>query len=400
MHIACIAADLIPGKLGGAEVHCVEVVKRLSQKHTITLFVGEDTSIQKLFSKNVTVVPVKYPKIPNLTGLAYILFAYPQISSYFVLRTSSPELAEGSHPDIIWSKQCYPQSVLGARLAKKFNLPHYITAQNPRLLHEELVVKGSLLKPLHSWLATMLDPLIKRAFASADLVAAVSTYSAEAAKEYGAKKVVIIPNGISPGDFKMHKYSPKKTWTLFTASSLIPRNGIDTLIDAVALLPKSLSWKLIIAGDGPDREKLVSLVKTGHGLSLQNQITFLGRVPNQDIPRLLSESDLFIRPSRHEGFGISFLEAMASGVPVIATPVGGIVDFVTDQKTGLLVPPDNPNALADAIVKLTSNKNLYLHLQGHAMDLARKHYNWDTITRQVESEMLKILRTSYVAPRT
>jgi glycosyltransferase involved in cell wall biosynthesis len=383
MHIACIAADLIPQKLGGAEVHCVEVIKRLSQKHTITLFVGEDTSIQNLFSPNVTVVPVKYPRIPNLIGMSFILFAYPKMYSYLINHKSLI--------DVIWSKQCYPQSVLGARLAKKFSLPHYITAQNPKLLHEELVVKGSLLKPLQSWLATMLDPLIKRAFASANTVAAVSTYSAKAAKEYGAKNVIVIPNGISPSDFKMHKYTPKKTWTLFTASSLIPRNGIDTLIDAVALLPSSLSWKLLIAGDGPLIKNLKLKTKN---FKIQSKVKFLGRVANHDIPKLLSESDLFIRPSRHEGFGISFLEAMASGVPVIATPVGGIVDFVTDQKTGLLVPPDNPQAIAGAIVKLTSNKNLYLHLQGHAMDLARKHYNWDNIARQVESEMKQIIHKS------
>lgn len=386
MVIVCIAADLIPGSLGGAEVHAVEVIKRLARRHQIILFVGKDTSIRVLFPHNVTVVPVIYPRIPNLMGLSYILFGYPQILSKIYHLSSNI--------DIVWAKQSFPQGVVAARLKNKIKVPLYITAQNPRLHYEELVLKGFYLKPFHFLLAKLIDPLISWSYSKADMVAAVSRYAGKLAKSYGAKHIKIIPNGISPVDYKMHRRGSHSPWRLFTASSLIPRNGLDVLIKTVALLPKDLDWHLTIAGDGPELKQLQNMVGANNYLPLQKQISFLGRVSNKDIPPMLQQADIFIRPSRYEGFGVSFLEAMASGVPVIGTKVGGIPDFVHHLETGLLVEPENPTAVAEAIVKLMGDPKLYFTLQKNALDLSRKCYNWDIISREVESTMLKITRKS------
>lgn len=172
---------------------------------------------------------------------------------------------------------------------------------------------------------------------------------------------------------------------IVTTSSLIPRNGLDTLVKACALLSSKLDWQLTIAGDGPERQSLEILA---HGLPVK----FLGRVPGAKIPQLLHTSNIFVRPSRFEGFGSSFIEAMAAGLPVIGTPVGGITDFLTDNQTGLLVPIDDAKALAAAITRLATNKRLWQKLSRAGKVLVRTRYSWDKVAQQVWFQWQKIIQ--------
>ncbi len=373
--ILCLVADINPNHLGGAEVHFVEVARRLSSSFKLILVTGPDSSVSTLLPQ-AKVIPVSYPKIPNFYGLSFILKAYLHL------------IRHPQHFDLIWAKQCYPQAPLGTLLKLKQKKPLYITAQNPRLHHEELVV-SPFLKPFHRLLASFLDPLISWSLKKADLVAAVSTYSALLAKNYGAPNIVIIPNGVNPKDFSPSKHpSRHKSLRLLTTSALIPRNGIDILIKATSLLPQKLDWHLTIAGTGPQEIYLKSLSKE-HKVS--NRITFLGRVQNTQVPDLLHQADIFIRPSRHEGFGVSFIEAMAAGVPVIATPVGGIPDFVIHRHTGLLAKSENPQSVADQIILLASGSKLSSKLSQNALKLVQDKYTWDKVSHQVKSAFDNLL---------
>ncbi|MEK7565627.1 MAG: glycosyltransferase family 4 protein [Patescibacteria group bacterium] len=172
---------------------------------------------------------------------------------------------------------------------------------------------------------------------------------------------------------------------IITTSSLIPRNGLDTLIKACAML--KIDWELTIAGDGPLHNDLENLaIKLG----IINRVKFLGRVPSEKIPELLKNNDLFVRPSRAEGFGNSFIEAMATGVPVIGTPVGGIVDFLISGETGLMVPVDNPKELALAIDKIYRDKAFTKKIINQAQKKAQE-YDWDIIAPKVLKEMYACL---------
>ena len=172
---------------------------------------------------------------------------------------------------------------------------------------------------------------------------------------------------------------------IITTSSLIPRNGIDTLIQACGLL--KIKWQLTIAGDGPERQKLEELAEK---LEIRPKVQFLGRVLNSKIPQLLKTSDIFVRPSRFEGFGASFIEAMAVGLPTIGTPVGGIVDFLTDNKTGFMVLPDKPIELAKKIEFIHDHPKLAKKVASAGQKLVRQKYNWDKIADKV-FEQWKIL---------
>src|SRR3989344_6719554 len=97
----------------------------------------------------------------------------------------------------------------------------------------------------------------------------------------------------------------------------------------MVLLP---AYELVIAGSGPQEQELKKLIRD---LNIAGRVKFLGTVSQEELPALLATSGLFVRPSRSEGLGIAFLEAMAAEVPVIATPIGGIPDFLKDYVTGL-----------------------------------------------------------------
>lgn len=182
MKILAICADIYPGKLGGAEVHFVEVLKRIAPKlETAIVFVGPNPPHFPKFPDNVTFKTVPYPHIPNLYGILYILFATP-VAIITALKLK---------PNLIWAKQEFPQAQVGALVKLFTGKPLYITSQNPLLGEEELVGKGGDI-------ATF---LVSLAFRVADTVAAVSSYSADQARKLGAKHVVVIPNGVDLAKF-------------------------------------------------------------------------------------------------------------------------------------------------------------------------------------------------------
>lgn len=354
MKILAIAADLDINNLGGAEAHFIEVLKRIAPRtEKVTVFTGP-----KAFKLDgVEVIPVSYPHIPGFFGLFYIIFATPLV----IARLRKEKY------DLIWAKQEYPQAQVGALVKLFTGLPLYVTSQNPRLHVEELTGWGRSF-------AFLLTPIISWAFRQADVVACVSQYSGNLARDFGAKNIVVIPNGVDPAKYGKAKDMDKKL-KIVTVSSLIPRNGVDVLIKACKFLPENLGWKLTIAGDGPLRKELEELAK-------DKRITFLGRVENSKIPALLAKHNLFVRPSRYEGFGSAFIEAMAAGVPVIGTPVGGIPDFLVNRKTGVVVSPDDPEALAAAIAARQD-------FSGNAVKLVREKYDWDKIAKLVFTQMQK-----------
>ena len=129
---------------------------------------------------------------------------------------------------------------------------------------------------------------------------------------------------------------------------------------------------ILIIGDGSERKNLENLVKK---LGLQEKVKFLGQIPNEKIPAYLAGADCFCLPSLREGFGIVILEAMAAGLPVIGTNVGGIKDLIEDGKTGLLIEPKNPQAISQAINKIYS---------GQKFSKANlKKYSWQNIASKV-----------------
>jgi glycosyltransferase involved in cell wall biosynthesis len=137
-----------------------------------------------------------------------------------------------------------------------------------------------------------------------------------------------------------------------TVARLEPTKGIKYLLDAAAIIDKEFpSVYFVIVGDGPEREFLQQYAVR---LGIEKKVFFIGF--RDDVPSLLRIFDIAVIPSVREGLSIFCLEALAAGCPVVASDVGGLAEIITSQKTGLLVPPKNAKALADALISLLKNR--------------------------------------------
>ncbi len=253
----------------------------------------------------------------------------------------------------------------------------------------------------------ILYPFWRLIFKRADRIQAISNYLADFAKRYGAIcPIEVVPNGVSLENFQFTIFNFQKksqnpnAKIIITTSRLVHKNGLDTLICAIPELHKLKikNCKLKILGSGPDELKLKQLVRD---LRVENYIEFLGHIDPEKIPEYLAKADIFVRPSRSEGLGSSFLEAMAAGLPVIGTAVGGIPDFLKNPSvssgqvaTGLLAKVDDPKDLAEKMKILLTDSKLYARLSENGRKLVLENYSWDLISSKMESifQKLKIKR--------
>jgi glycosyltransferase involved in cell wall biosynthesis len=140
--------------------------------------------------------------------------------------------------------------------------------------------------------------------------------------------------------------------------------------------------KLVIAGNGTERAFLEGLRSQ---LGLSDKVVFLGRKTPGEIRTFLREISLFVLASNWEGFGLAAVEAMASGIPVVATRVGGLLEIVEEGKTGFLVPPDEPLALAHRIICLLKNRDLRVEMGRAGRKRVETLFSLDTMMVKLET---------------
>jgi glycosyltransferase involved in cell wall biosynthesis len=215
---------------------------------------------------------------------------------------------------------------------------------------------------------------------------AISRESAhELTKWYPISKsdIVHIPHGVNIEQFHpdqpTHNAPDPEKFTLLHVGRLVSRKHVDLSLHALAALDRP-DVELLVAGDGTHRDRLESLAET---LGVADQTNFLGFVPDAELPSLYSSSDAFLFLSRYEGFGLTFLEAMASGTPVIGTPVGGFPDIVTDGEEGFVVER-HPESVADAIGQMADSVTLTENMSRRARTLAESR-TWDTVAAETEA---------------
>ena len=156
--------------------------------------------------------------------------------------------------------------------------------------------------------------------------------------------------------------------------------GLDVLIAAAAkIVARVPDARFVIAGEGPERESTLLQVRK---LGIENCFEFLGH--RDDVPALLAEADLFVLPSRSEAFPNAVIEAMAAGLPVVATHVGGIVELVQPERTGVLVPSEDPEALAAAVLNLMARPDRANALGRTARQAIDRRYSLSSMVSQFE----------------
>ncbi len=179
-------------------------------------------------------------------------------------------------------------------------------------------------------------------------LSAISTDIAERVRGYcGRDRIDILPPCFAGGEIPSER-TKEDDFVICSISRLAPRKGLDLTIRAIARL-KHLPLRYIMIGDGEERDRLAGIARS---LGIEDRVDIRGFVDDREKFRLLGESDLFVLPSLHEGFGICYIEAMSAGLPVIANGTGGQTDFIEDEVNGILLNRLDESELSGAIERL------------------------------------------------
>lgn len=269
-----------------------------------------------------------------------------------------------------------PQGFTGMLASAFVRIPHVIT------------VHGGDIFSLRSRLMTNLKRLALRS-ATAVTVNSSFTESATAQVAPDLMRVHRIPMGVDVADLTEEqrniaddirmRYRPQFSPCLIFVGRLVEEKGLEDAIRAVAMLRERFPRiHLLVVGDGQDRERLEQLTNQ---LALGDHVHFCGWVPSQTVRALLSAADVFIGSSRTgpdgwvEAQGLTFLEAMTVGTPVIATKLGGIVDAVRHEETGLLVQERAPHEIAAAVVRLLNDSPLQATVRENAKAMVERRFS-------------------------
>jgi glycosyltransferase involved in cell wall biosynthesis len=204
------------------------------------------------------------------------------------------------------------------------------------------------------------------------------------------ESIAVIPNGMDVAAFpdRSRDRVGRPVRSVITVANLRREKSHETLVAAAAMLrPEFPDARFQIVGAGPRRAELEALV---HARQLDGVMTFLGH--REDVAGLLSEADAFVLPSRSEALPNSVIEAMAAGLPVIASDVGGLPDLIDGGRTGLLVEPGSPEALAAALRELFTDSKKAAALGDAARLHVRQRYSFDRMVKAFEDLYLAGLR--------
>jgi glycosyltransferase involved in cell wall biosynthesis len=315
-------------------------------------------------------------KLPDINGLTIHQISIPTPEMAFPIASAlTPLLIRKIKPDIVHGNYLLTYGFYAA-------LAHY----HPLLQ----MAWGSdvLIAPKNR----VYRPIVKYSLKHADLV----TVDCEMGKKaivklrYPAENILVFPWGIDIKKFNPHVDGRDIRDYLDWQDNLVvvctrqhkPVYGLEYLINAISVvIKKEPTARFLLIGSGPLTDDLKKKVKV---LKIENYVKFTGMVPNEDLPKYLAASDLYVSSSLSDGTSVCLLEAMAVGLPVVVTDVDAILEWVTEGKNGLVVPKKNPAALAKAICALLEDDNLRKKFGETNYKIAKKRASWDDNVKVLE----------------
>lgn len=383
---------------GGAELALRHITDRIDDVEFDLIALRFDRNLPRVERVgNITVYRVGFSKrSPTARDLMrFPLYLLKVFFAFSALRKAL-SLYRVRRYDAVWAMMSYAGIPAALFKLRHPRVPFLLTLQEG----------DSIAHITKRWRIKMIWPLYRMVFTKATFVQTISHYLAEFARAMGYKgPLEVIPNGVDVQKFAIENEKFKgdelrqklgigeNEKIIITTSRLVEKNAVGDLIMALRDLDANI--KLLILGTGSLEEQLRLLAKK-YGLG--GRVRFAGYVDIQEIPQYLAISDVFCRPSLSEGFGSSFIEAMAAGVPVVATPVGGIIDFLFDpeknpekEPTGLFCDVRDPKSIAQKVKQFLSDDALRARIVANARKLAQEKYNWDLIAKEMQEKIFNTL---------
>jgi len=312
-------------------------------------------------------------EVLRLKGLNFKLYA--MISEYPYLPNLSSFL-KNIKPDILHSdSHLFLTTFSAVKEAKKLRIPSVVT------VHGVSAERGIFINFFqYGYLYTV----GKWIFRNATRIVCLTRSDAYEVMKYGAdeSKIRIVPNPVDLNLFKPSK--EKSNDPLFVwVGRFVSEKGLPYLVEAIEGVVRDCNdAKFILIGHGPLLPLIKDMVKKA---GLNEYVRFTGFIDPMSVSHVLSRATAFVFPSLKEGMPKAVLEAMACGLPIIASSISGIDEFVKDKYNGLLVPPRNPSVLAETIMNVISDKRLTTKLGVNARKTVETNHNWNTILNVLDS---------------
>lgn len=284
--------------------------------------------------------------------------------------------------DLIIAWSGIPAGYLAMRLSDHFQIPYIVLLRGA-----DVPFYDKRWKILDTFFLQYLSPLVWKK--SASTIANSKGLRDLAYRTSRKKKIDLLYNGIDQTIYHPAFEKKRNIAQICCAGRLNPVKGFDLIIRAVANLSRPCHLK--IAGDGPQKERLNALIKE---LGVEDRVTLLGRKGKEELIALYQESSLFCLPSHQEGMSNALLEAMACGLPVVSTNVGGAEELVDGN--GIIVPCGAPKALQDALEALLFDEKKLLAYGKRSLEIA-KEFSWDSIANQMLTLWKKIIEEETVS---
>ena len=373
MRILIINSEYPPvgGGAGNASAHIARELTAMGQEVTVLTCRFADFPHDEL-RQGIHLV-----RVPSLRRSESSSGSLEQLSFMIGAIFGSIRLARQGRPDGVITFFGVPSGPSGWVLRKIFKVPYIVSLRGgdvPGFRPYDFALYHRLI-----------GPIIHLVWNGAETIVANSKGLGKLAKKFAPnKEIEIIPNGVDLNAF----LNTPRSWTpprLLFVGRLVYQKGLDVLLAALAKLI-DLKWEITIVGDGSQLEELEQMA---FSLGIQDRIYFAGWRSHDELIHYYQEANLFVFPSRHEGMPNALLEAMSSGLPAIATRIAGNEELILDRHSGLLIPPNDIEALTDALRELLTKEDLRRKMGTAAREHIAHSYSWK-MTAQAYLDLLKV----------
>lgn len=354
----------IGGGAGNASANLARCLADLGHKvRVVTARFGDQPHLEKSANLTVIRIPALRRKQDRSGALEQIVFIIS--ASFWTLR-----LVRQFKPNVTLAFFGVPSGAVALFIKLVTKIPYVVSLRGGDVPGFRPYDFGTYHK--------LIAPLLRIIWKQASAIVANSNGLRELAVQFDARfEIPVIPNGV---DLELYKTDTRSATTprLFSVGRIVHQKGLDLAMQALSGL-KDLNWEWHIAGDGPQLHVLKLLAQK---LGIADRVHFLGWQAREQLIEQYQWSNLFLFPSRHEGMPNAVLEAMASGLPVIASRIAGNEELVSDGEAGILFPSEAIEALRAALRRLLSDAALRQTMGKMARRRMEERYSWAGTAKQ------------------
>jgi len=360
MRIAIVVLYFPPKWIGGTEITTYELAEHLARRgHEIHIITTQDEGQSKeSYEKGFHIHRVFKPKIKN----AGILFFWTNVLK--ILHEIEADIVHAQSlgnavPAVIYKKiKKVPYTVWGQGL--DVNMPGWFIKKTA-----------------------------KTCLANADAIIALSDNMKKRMQLMSGREVIVIPNGIDLTKYEEGRRKQKPHGkSIIYVGRLHAVKGVQYLLEAMSVVHRKVPQaELVIVGDGDDRTSLEILTDE---LGIRECVKFVGMVPHEQVADWMYNADVFVLPSISEGFPLVALEAMACGLPIVATRVGVLPEIIKDGMNGFLVDTESPYEIADKLLTIMQSDELYEKMSANCI-INVERFSWNNVAENIEGVYQEII---------